>query len=175
MKIIDSDKLRLNAKKTFTDILNNNIYGENIEKSIFNYTIKKCNEMSIVKSWNNNLFSIIYLNKLKNCYFYLKNEEVRNKLLNKEIKSKNFAFTPFYDIYSSEWQETVNNINEKNKNKYLPNIEASTDSECRKCKAAGKSKEEYTKCTYYQLQTRSADEPMTTFVTCITCGTRWKF
>eukprot|EP00392_Amoebophrya_sp_AT5.2_P011394 g11471.t1 len=31
------------------------------------------------------------------------------------------------------------------------------------------------RCTYYQLQTRSSDEPMTTFVTCQTCGNRWKF
>jgi len=30
-------------------------------------------------------------------------------------------------------------------------------------------------CTYSQLQTRSADEPMTTFVLCNECGKRWKF
>lgn len=30
------------------------------------------------------------------------------------------------------------------------------------------------KCKYYQMQTRSADEPMTTFVTCINCGNRWR-
>ena len=29
-------------------------------------------------------------------------------------------------------------------------------------------------CTYFQMQTRSADEPMTTFVTCVHCGNRWK-
>ena len=28
--------------------------------------------------------------------------------------------------------------------------------------------------TYYQAQTRSADEPMTTFVTCQNCDNRWK-
>ena len=28
--------------------------------------------------------------------------------------------------------------------------------------------------SYYQLQTRSADEPMTTFVTCLNCNKRWK-
>jgi len=30
-------------------------------------------------------------------------------------------------------------------------------------------------CTYSQIQTRSADEPMTTFVVCNNCGNRWKF
>eukprot|EP00930_Biecheleria_cincta_P023719 TRINITY_DN17081_c0_g1_i1.p1 TRINITY_DN17081_c0_g1~~TRINITY_DN17081_c0_g1_i1.p1 ORF type:complete len:358 (-),score=106.68 TRINITY_DN17081_c0_g1_i1:514-1587(-) len=38
---------------------------------------------------------------------------------------------------------------------------------CGKCKG--------TKTTYFQMQTRSSDEPMTTFVTCLTCGNRWKF
>jgi transcription elongation factor S-II len=30
------------------------------------------------------------------------------------------------------------------------------------------------KTKYYQLQTRSADEPMTTFVTCLNCNHRWR-
>lgn len=38
---------------------------------------------------------------------------------------------------------------------------------CGKCKG--------TKTTYFQMQTRSSDEPMTTFVTCLTCSNRWKF
>ena len=36
----------------------------------------------------------------------------------------------------------------------------------------GKCKSERT--TYYQLQTRSADEPMTTFVTCLGCNNRFR-
>lgn len=31
------------------------------------------------------------------------------------------------------------------------------------------------KCTYSQMQTRSCDEPMTTFVHCTVCGHRWRF
>ena len=46
-------------------------------------------------------------------------------------------------------------------------MEACTDAfTCRQCKS--------NKCSYYQMQTRSADEPMTTFVSCIMCGARWK-
>lgn len=37
---------------------------------------------------------------------------------------------------------------------------------CGKCKS--------TKTSYYQMQTRSADEPMTSYVTCGACGNRWK-
>lgn len=45
---------------------------------------------------------------------------------------------------------------------------ATTDQfQCGKCKQR--------KTTYFQMQTRSADEPMTTFVTCVNCGNRWKF
>lgn len=39
-----------------------------------------------------------------------------------------------------------------------------------KCGKCGKKN-----CTYNQLQTRSSDEPMTTFVFCMECGNRWKF
>ncbi len=39
-----------------------------------------------------------------------------------------------------------------------------------KCRKCGEMK-----CTTYQLQTRGADEPMTTFVECKVCGHKWKF
>ena len=38
--------------------------------------------------------------------------------------------------------------------------------QCRKCGSK--------KTTYYSLQTRSADEPMTNFITCVACKNRWK-
>jgi len=43
----------------------------------------------------------------------------------------------------------------------------STALECGKCHQK--------KVSYSQAQTRSADEPMTTFCECLNCGNRWKF
>jgi transcription elongation factor S-II len=43
----------------------------------------------------------------------------------------------------------------------------STEFQCGKCKQR--------KVAYSQAQTRSADEPMTTFCECMNCGNRWKF
>jgi DNA-directed RNA polymerase III subunit RPC11 len=41
-----------------------------------------------------------------------------------------------------------------------------TDEKCPKC--------EHTRAFFMQLQTRSADEPMTTFYKCCNCGIIWK-
>ena len=71
------------------------------------------------------------------------------------------------EMNQERWKELIELQQIKEENKYTPKIEASTDDfTCFKCK----SKE----CTHYQLQTRSADEPITTFVTCIRCSNRWK-
>jgi len=53
---------------------------------------------------------------------------------------------------------------EKNK---LKDADYEGQFKCRKCGSK--------RTDYYQLQTRSADEPMTTYVTCMDCQNRWKF
>ncbi|KAK7350807.1 hypothetical protein VNO77_09774 [Canavalia gladiata] len=64
--------------------------------------------------------------------------------------------------------------NEKIKEKALFDCERGTQPKATtdqfKCGRCGQRK-----CTYYQMQTRSADEPMTTYVTCVVCNNRWKF
>jgi DNA-directed RNA polymerase subunit M/transcription elongation factor TFIIS len=45
-------------------------------------------------------------------------------------------------------------------------VEGSSMFTCRSCKKSN--------CKYYQMQTRSADEPMTTFITCLHCNAKWK-
>lgn len=139
----------------------------NLEKGIFNYTIETANKKNLIKKWNNELFVNIYLEKLKMIIFNLKNEILLDKLLNKKIKAHELAFMSHEKMRPDIWNELIALKKIKDENKFSPKLEASTDDfTCSKCKSK--------KCTHYQLQTRSADEPMTTFVTCINCGNRWR-
>ena len=86
---------------------------------------------------------------------------------NKELKAHELAFMTHQEMDPQRWKPLIDDKKIRDKNMYNPQIDANTDNfTCGKCKS--------NRCSYYQLQTRSADEPMTTFVTCIDCGNRWK-
>lgn len=79
-----------------------------------------------------------------------------------------FANTSEVDRHPERWAKIIQDILEKDKALYSKKTTASILMYCSSCKRK-------TKCDYYQMQTRSADEPMTTFVTCLECDKRWKF
>ena len=121
----------------------------------------------LLKNGKNVYFTQIYIDKLRTIYTNLKTTAVLELITKQKIKPHELAFMTHQEIRPEKWEQLIADLKIQNQNKYTPKIEASTDNfTCYKCK----SKE----CSYYQLQTRSADEPMTTFVTCIKCGTRWK-
>ena len=185
IKVNNPEKFRENVKNKLSFILNNENYALNLEKGIYNNTLKIADEKNIIKKWENTYFAFLYINKFKMIYQNLNYKEVVDLISNKKIKPHELAFMTHQQILPSKWDPLIEELKIKNENKYTPKIEASTDNfECNKCKSieiANAKKEgrqtdrqQYTQCSYYQLQTRSADEPMTTFVTCIKCGTRWK-
>jgi len=168
------EQFRANVKIIFGGLCDNNKQGDNIERSIFNAILQNADDKNIVKKWDNKLFCLLYINKFRSIYINFK--YILPEIQSKKIKSKDVGFMTHQEFNPKLWKKVEIELEERNQNKYTPVLEASTDSyECRKCKASfPKEREKYTKCTYYQLQTRSADEPMTTYVTCINCGCRWK-
>ena len=70
-------------------------------------------------------------------------------------------------MFPEHWKDIYDEKEKRDKFLYEVNKDMATDIfKCGRCKKS--------ECSYYQLQTRSADEPMTTFVTCLNCGKRWK-
>jgi DNA-directed RNA polymerase subunit M/transcription elongation factor TFIIS len=79
-----------------------------------------------------------------------------------------FANSGVLDQNPDRWRDIIQKSLEKDKARYSQKATASIELYCHACRRK-------TKCDYYQMQTRSADEPMTTFVTCLECDKRWKF
>ena len=153
------EKLRTTVIESIDKILGlPSAMSRNIEKSIFNYSIDKAQEYKIIKRWDNPFFVQIYLDKFKMIYFTIKKDEIKEKIKIGLLITKDLAYKTHQEIYPEKWKQMMDNKKIRLENKYFPKIEASTDNfECRRCKK--------NRCTYYQAQTRSADEPMTTFVT----------
>lgn len=170
--IQDPSNFRKNVCDKIEEIFQTQKYSknmiDNMEKSIYNASIKDAGDRDIVKKWDNPTFVQIYIDRLRSLYINLNtNKELREKLINKEINSHEVGELSHQDMDPMRWKKLIEEKKVRDENKYTPKLEASTDNfTCRKCKSK--------KCSYYQLQTRSGDEPMTTFVTCLDCGSRWK-
>jgi DNA-directed RNA polymerase subunit M/transcription elongation factor TFIIS len=165
MKISDSTVFRKNIVAKFSDKMEEKM-AINLEKGIYNWTIREASARRIVKKWDNKFFCIIYIDRLRTIWLNL-TEEILEKIRSKEVPSQQVAFMTHQEMNSKKWEEAIQRKMLRDKNKYETTIEAATDSfKCRKC--------HLNKTTYYQLQTRSADEPMTTFVTCLNCDARWR-
>jgi transcription elongation factor S-II len=165
--ISNPDEFRKNVSEKLNVILKHTKISVNMEKGIYNYAVKEASAKKVVKKWDNPHFVQIYVDRVRSIYFNLNNESLLQQLADGTIKPHVVAFMTHQELRPEKWEKLIQEKIQRDKYKYETNIEAATDTfKCRKCQS--------NKCTYYQMQTRSADEPMTTFVTCIDCGNRWK-
>ena len=71
------------------------------------------------------------------------------------------------ELFPEHWNKLIEKRNTETEILYSKKtIPISDRFHCYKCKK--------NECTYYQLQIRSSDEPMTTFITCLNCQNSWK-
>ena len=166
-KIENPEQFRINIRQKLGEFFEKESSAVNLEKGIHNWSLKEATNKRVVKKWDNPFFVQIYLDHLRSIYNNLKNDRLIKMVNNGEMKSQEIAFMTHQEMYPEKWEQAIKAKSIRDKNKFEQNLEAATDTfKCRKCKSK--------KCTYYQMQTRSADEPMTIFVTCIDCGNRWK-
>jgi transcription elongation factor S-II len=168
MVIITNDEtFRKNICDKFTNIIGNNVTAINLEKGVFNYSLKEATSRKLIKKWENPQFVQVYLDRLRTIYINLKNTDILTLLQSKDILPQSFATMTHQEMNPKHWHELLEQKMKRDANKFTTNIKASTDMfTCKKCKSK--------RCTYYELQTRSADEPATIFVTCLDCGKNWK-
>ena len=158
------------AKETMHSSLGtiyNNI-SVNVEKGIFNFAIREAKIKKIIAKWENPAFVALYISRLRSVVFNLEdNPELMHALNSGDIEVPIFSKMTHQEFQPEKWKDMIERRIMKNASKYEDNMQASTDMfTCRKCRSK--------RCTYYEMQTRSADEPSTIFITCLNCGKNWR-
>lgn len=134
--------------------------SEAIETAILNKCVHDAQKWLIDVDWETSAFREMYRARAMNLY--------RARNLAETMTPEEFVQTSEMDRHPERWMERLKDVAEKDKALYSRKTTASAQMYCSGCKRK-------TNCDYYQMQTRSADEPMTTFVTCLECDKRWKF
>jgi DNA-directed RNA polymerase subunit M/transcription elongation factor TFIIS len=165
--------IRERVTECFNEIGLGDVQAKDLEIGVYNYSIDYASDNKIPLNWLSEMFQELYLAKARSVFANLNPESyVSNKNLAKRMKEGEFLPHDLpsmtYDkVFPEVWHDILNREMLRNKNAYEVSQVAMTDQiTCGKCKKR--------KVSYYELQTRSADEPMTQYMTCLCCGHRWK-
>jgi len=169
--IATPETFRTNVRNKLNNILGNDIIALNLEKGIFNYSLREAGHKKIIKKWTNDRFVQLYIDRTRTIYLNLKNPELDllEHLKSKDIAPQTMVFMTHQEMNPGRWKSLLEKKSIIDANKYNTNLEASTDLfTCPKSNCRSR------KCTYYTLQVRSADEPESIFVTCLDCGKNFR-
>ena len=145
---------------------------QNLEKCILNWAVRYTSNLYEQPSWENPRFKEIYKRKFLSIQFNLKVplNTLRDSILKGDIKVTDVVTMTPEELYpTGPFAVTKKKLHMDWLHKYALNAQEDEYEgmfKCGKCKS--------NKTSYFQLQTRSADEPMTTFITCKNCGNRWR-
>ncbi|KXL46490.1 hypothetical protein M433DRAFT_73173 [Acidomyces richmondensis BFW] len=114
-----------------------------------------------------------YKQKMRSLFMNLKmkeNADLRRDVFSGRIRPERFVSMTSAELKSAEQRRKDAELEKENMSKAMTaevQKAVSTTMTCGKCKQK--------RVSYTQAQTRSADEPMTTFCECENCGHKWKF
>jgi DNA-directed RNA polymerase subunit M/transcription elongation factor TFIIS len=145
----------------------------NLERCIYNGAIRRASQRHIGKVWTHTPFLELYIMFAKQISVnllptaYVNNTELFAKYKAGEVTFKDISEMDSYQLFEDRWKDCFLEQQIREKRQLEGNKAMATDRFlCKRCHKR--------ECTYYELQTRSADEPMTIFITCLNCGKHWK-
>ena len=143
-----------------------------LESLVFALTYEEAGKNEIRRAWGAGLFRDSYFANARRVIgnldpnSYVKNKNLWDRFKNKERTLEEIVKQNYYELSPESWQQMVDLQAKRERTQLEGDFSRATDRwQCNSCKMR--------KCTYYELQTRSADEPMTIFIHCLNCSKRW--
>jgi hypothetical protein len=144
-----------------------------LESGLYQYICRDAEKRHVICHWDNTLFKQLYDERQRTIWGHLHHSSPRfNARLHARLKDGEFTTFELgqmtdYELQPENWLKLMNDQLEREQNILEGNKGSTTDMyKCGRCKKR--------ECSYYMLQTRSADEPMTIFLTCHNCSNRWR-
>jgi DNA-directed RNA polymerase subunit M/transcription elongation factor TFIIS len=144
-----------------------------LEHGIFAATLEEATKKHIFAHWKNPLFTETHQYRQYKLFSNLHPQSpVNNKRLLTRVKAGELAMSDLarledMELFPENWKRLQDQQLVREQKLLEGKAAAATD--MFKCGRCGKRE-----TTYYEMQTRSADEPMTIFIRCVNCGKKWK-
>lgn len=143
-----------------------------LEKAIYNSCIDESVKKHIIRDWSFPMFTKTYERKVRHLCgnlhpdCYIENKGLLERYKRGEFKFEDLMTWTETEIFPERNKELAEKQFQREQRLLEGNKANATDQFfCGRCHKR--------QCTYYELQTRSADEPMTIFIQCVNCGKRW--
>ncbi len=141
---------------------------EAFEKQIYLMAFKEATKRGVIPHWRNKTFCEYYLIFARTNYIHLTTlPKVKEQILSGELLLENLPQCNHYALNPEGWHDLRERQRIREEKELAGDRRMATDRF--KCHRCGQKQ-----CSYYQLQTRSADEPMTTFIKCLVCNNEWR-
>jgi DNA-directed RNA polymerase subunit M/transcription elongation factor TFIIS len=151
-------ELRAYARDMFARLFGmeeSSVMVQNAERGVYNFSVSDCRARGISCSWEDTRFRSTYRQKLNGLLFNLrnpKNPELLQHVLNKSIETKHLAFLKPEELDPKLWVD----INARVAKRFPTSaadleVPESALLQCGRCKSK--------RCSFYEMQIRSADEP----------------
>ncbi len=159
-----------------SDVSHSRLQGDlakDLEIGVFNWALEQADLYRVPKTWSNARFRAIYDAKVRTMLLnldkdsYVGNNHILDRVLRHEVKPHELPFMKPYELFPDRWKEVVELKVQRDEYAATVKPVSMTDQfRCKRCKKR--------ECVYQELQLRSADEPATIIVTCISCSHTWR-